>query len=315
MKHLPDNIILLFVACLIFYSKSDCTAQSNRFLLPLNGVQGKDYWISYYVDHNPRLKIKDGMCGTKTYDGHRGTDFLIRDFRAMDSGVSVFSIADGVVYETRDGLYDRNKRWENGGLGNYIAIIHKGKYLTYYGHLRKNSIQLKQGDSVTAGQVIGMVGSSGYSSGPHLHLEVKKDGHIIDPFLGECNNSKDSFWTDEPLYDTLTYAIDMGFVPYIPNADTLKERFRVTDTFSMNTDKVICFWVLMHGLHSGDKTRIEWLKPDGTLWFKFKYTWKDEWWFDYNWFYIDMPDIIGVWTTKYYINDKMIVAKNFCVTR
>lgn len=312
LKHLL--VILIFVLFLFTGFKRECAAQHNRFLLPLKGVQGKDYWISSYVDHDSTKAFKDGMCGDKTYDGHNGTDFSIRDFKVMDSGVNVLAIADGVVFEAIDGLYDRRKRWEEGAAGNYIAIIHD-KYIVYYWHIRKNSIPVKQGDSVKAGQTIGLVGSSGYSSGPHLHIEIKENGKIIDPFSGRCNDDIDSFWKNHPIYDTSLQIVDKGFVPYVPNEDTLKERFLVTDTFRVNKDTVVCFWIQTHGLRPRNHAYVEWIKPNGKLWYKHKHTWDTHWWFNYGWFYIPVPNIIGTWTAKYYVNDKMITSKKFWVTK
>ena len=92
--------------------------QDVKFALPLHGTAGKDFWIDYYVDHDTSTGVRDAHCGTKTYDGHRGTDFLIRSFKTMDSGVYVYAMADGIVYETRDGNFDREKKWVKGHAEN-----------------------------------------------------------------------------------------------------------------------------------------------------------------------------------------------------
>jgi len=66
-----------------------------------------------------------------------------------------------------------------GGYGNYVMIYHDGTYTTLYGHMK--SISVSEGQYVEQGEVIGRVGSTGYSTGPHLHFEVRKNGSYDDP--------------------------------------------------------------------------------------------------------------------------------------
>ena len=66
-----------------------------------------------------------------------------------------------------------------GGYGKYIKISHDYGYATAYGHL--SSIEISAGDYVSKGQIIGYVGSTGYSTGPHLHFEVLLYGEQVNP--------------------------------------------------------------------------------------------------------------------------------------
>jgi murein DD-endopeptidase MepM/ murein hydrolase activator NlpD len=66
-----------------------------------------------------------------------------------------------------------------GGYGNCIKIMHPNNLETWYGHLSK--INVKEGQRVTIGDVIGKVGSTGRSTGPHLHYEIRKNGHPVNP--------------------------------------------------------------------------------------------------------------------------------------
>jgi murein DD-endopeptidase MepM/ murein hydrolase activator NlpD len=66
-----------------------------------------------------------------------------------------------------------------GGFGNVVVIDHGGGIQSYYGHM--SAILVKKGDVVETGKLVGEVGSTGRSSGPHLHFEVRKDGESIDP--------------------------------------------------------------------------------------------------------------------------------------
>lgn len=98
----------------------------------------------------------------KTRRPHNGTDF------GAPTGTPVRAVASGVVtYAGR-----------NGGHGNFVKLDHEGPYDTSYSHLSK--IKVKQGAKVTQGQIIGLVGSTGMSTGPHLHYQMWKNGSYVD---------------------------------------------------------------------------------------------------------------------------------------
>ena len=77
-----------------------------------------------------------------------------------------------------DGLITRAK-WCGGG-GNCIKIKHNSTYETIYAHMKNFAQQIKEGNRVKQGQIIGYVGSTGKSTGPHLHYEVVKNGKKIN---------------------------------------------------------------------------------------------------------------------------------------
>jgi len=163
------KVILVVISIVL----SSVAVNGQAFLnTPIQGIQGQDWVMVNYVDWSID-SVHDANCGTKSYDGHQGTDFVIKSFTQMDSGVNILAAADGEVIFIQDGLFDR----ETDGdvtklLGNYIGIKHANNYFTYYGHLKKNSLLVSVGENVIAGQVIAKVGSSGNSTDPHLHFEV-----------------------------------------------------------------------------------------------------------------------------------------------
>lgn len=300
----------------LFLLPVTCMAQRLQFAMPLKGVQGKDYFIDYYVDHDPTEGIRDAMCGTKTYDGHKGTDLSLRSFKTMDSGVYVYAAADGRVFEVHDGEYDRNKRWIKGRPANRIGILHQDKYCSYYLHIMKNSPLVKPGDSVKTGQPIGKVGSSGFSTMAHLHFEVRdSNDHVIDPFSGDCQVQTPSMWASQPVYDTAEYLMDNGFVPYIPNEDTLKERYGVRDTFYVREDTTVCFWIQQHGFLQGKTARVEWYTPSGHLAHGLDFKVRYPNWHGYLWPSIKMPNIKGEWFVRLFLDGKFIVERSFYVVK
>ncbi|MDL2297417.1 M23 family metallopeptidase [Bacteroidales bacterium OttesenSCG-928-B11] len=101
---------------------------------------------------------------------HHGVDY------AAPIGTPVKSIGDGVVVA---------KAYQGGGGGNYIKVKHNSTYTTTYMHLHKFAKGLAVGSHVKQGEVIGYVGSSGLSTGPHLDFRVHKNGQPIDPLKME----------------------------------------------------------------------------------------------------------------------------------
>jgi murein DD-endopeptidase MepM/ murein hydrolase activator NlpD len=71
-------------------------------------------------------------------------------------------------------------RW-NGGYGNFVQIRHSGGLVSCYGHLSRYGAGVKAGRSVRQGQTVGYVGSTGLSTGPHLHFEVRQGGKAVNP--------------------------------------------------------------------------------------------------------------------------------------
>ncbi len=104
----------------------------------------------------------DPFTGVKSF--HTGVDL------AASTGTSVKASTDGRVAAAG---------WQN-IYGNYVIVTHAGGYQTLYAHM--SSISVQRGQYLTQGDEVGKVGSTGYSTGPHLHFSVYKDGKTIDPF-------------------------------------------------------------------------------------------------------------------------------------
>ncbi|MBO7263969.1 MAG: peptidoglycan DD-metalloendopeptidase family protein [Alistipes sp.] len=102
----------------------------------------------------------------KVYRPHHGVDY------AAPAGTPVHSVADGTVIF---------RGWDKGGGGNTIKIKHAGNLETGYLHLKSFAKGISVGTRVSQGQLIGYVGSTGASTGPHLDFRIKKNGTPIDP--------------------------------------------------------------------------------------------------------------------------------------
>ncbi len=104
-------------------------------------------------------------------------DDPIRHSRKFHAGADVRAKPGTPVLAAGDGVVKFCGR--QGGYGNVIYVDHGGGVLTRYGHLRR--IETKKDAVITAGTEIGQVGSTGRATGPHLHFEVRIDGHPVDP--------------------------------------------------------------------------------------------------------------------------------------
>jgi murein DD-endopeptidase MepM/ murein hydrolase activator NlpD len=109
----------------------------------------------------PRLVVRS----FRTRGQHLGIDF------AAPTGTPVVTVADGTVVHAG----------KNGGYGNLVVDDHGGGVTTYYAHLSAYGAGVQEGAKVERGQEIGLVGSTGMSTGPHLHYEIRKDGRYLDP--------------------------------------------------------------------------------------------------------------------------------------
>ncbi len=107
----------------------------------------------------------------KIYRAHHGVDY------AAPRGTPVKTIGDGIVI---------SKGFQRNGGGNFLKIKHNSMYTTTYMHLNQFAKGIKQGSSVKQGEVIGYVGSTGLSTGPHLDFRVHKNNLAINPLTMEA---------------------------------------------------------------------------------------------------------------------------------
>ncbi len=130
--------------------------------------------VTAYYDLDRGNGLKDWGGGKKTYQNHTGTDFGIYGrWSGMAKGVWVYAAADGTVVEAHDGQSDRCSSGKcTPCFGNYVKLSHGGGIYTYYLHFKKGSVRVRKGQKVKCGDKLGQVGSSGCSTGPHLHFQI-----------------------------------------------------------------------------------------------------------------------------------------------
>lgn len=136
----------------------------------------------YYDESGQSLRkslMRTPIDGARLSSGFGKRKHPILGYTKMHKGVDFAAPRGTPIYAAGDGKITSLGR--NGGYGKYIRIRHNGSYSTAYAHLHKYAKGLKSGSRVKQGQVIGYVGSTGRSTGPHLHYEILKEGRQINP--------------------------------------------------------------------------------------------------------------------------------------
>lgn len=167
------------------------------------------------VDHDPaeydgagELICRDYLDRTFPwcYDEHHGSDFLLYGgFDTIDTiDTPILAATNGIVIETDDGHYDRCHATANGidcdGNpldANYVILEHEGGFQTRYWHMKKGSVAVVVGQEVACGEPLGLVGSSGNSSAPHLHFQLEDaEGTPIDSYAGP-RSQPETWWVEQ----------------------------------------------------------------------------------------------------------------------
>ena len=124
--------------------------------------------IKLYENDNWSAPVKtteiNSKYGLRRWRWHHGIDL------DLERGDSIYAAFDGIV---------RIAKYNWGGYGYYVMLRHKNGLETLYGHLTKYLVEV--GQEVKAGELIGLGGSTGRSTGPHLHFETRYQGHAFDP--------------------------------------------------------------------------------------------------------------------------------------
>nr|WP_295922367.1 peptidoglycan DD-metalloendopeptidase family protein [uncultured Dyadobacter sp.] len=185
---------------------------TSNFIFPLRQAVGFNdpgfYEIGNYIDRDPTTGLQDYMCNQRTYDTHKGTDIGLFPYgweKMAANAVEVISASNGVIIGKVDGNDDKSCSFCTTCNWNAVYVQNTDGTVCWYGHLKNGSVTTKAvGESVSQGEFLGVVGSSGMSTGPHLHFEVWSDDSytsLIDPWNGTCNPLGDkSYWTSQQPY-------------------------------------------------------------------------------------------------------------------
>lgn len=278
------------------------TTETASFMWPLRQAEGFTYneiWaISNYVDHG-LTDVIDYHCGNRSYEGHMGTDIYTWPFswkQMDDEQADIVAAEAGEILFKSDGYYDQSCAM-NGGNWNAVYILHNDGSIAWYGHMKTNSLTTKNvGDMVTKGEFLGKVGSSGNSTGPHLHFEVyDADNNLIDPFTGGCNDlNTDSWWDENYTYTqpninavlTHTAIPDFNDCPDVETAN-ISTQFANGDT--------VYAAIYMRDQEQDSSINLRVRRPDGSYLYNWNFTFETYYSSSY-WYWSIEPDMEGIWT-------------------
>ena len=271
MKHLAWAVLLALWCGTV----AAASVEETGLGLPLVCHLGETCWVANYVDVEPTEAARDFRCKGRTYNAHDGTDFAIRDRAVMEQGVTVIAAAPGTVLRVRDGVEDRaltdegSKRAIAGReCGNGVVLEHDGGWQTQYCHLRRGSIRVRVGERVERGRPLGLVGLSGRTEFPHVHLTVRRNGQVIDPFTGRlqsagCGGEEKPLWrADAHVSYEYVALYNAGFWDGQPDLEAIRNG-RVSNRPLPPTATALVLWVDVFGIQAGDLVRFRIIGPDG----------------------------------------------------
>ncbi|MBT4888871.1 MAG: M23 family metallopeptidase [Rhodospirillales bacterium] len=280
---LVKNCVMSLIAGGFALLVSNAQAAPPELALPIQCVIGTDCWLVNYVDRDPGPAVRDFACGQHSYDGHKGTDFVLPDMATMRAGVPVLASASGVVRGFRDEMRDVNinkigrEAVKGRECGNGVVLVHDDGWETQYCHMRRGSVVVKAGDHIKQGDKLGSVGLSGLTEMPHVHLSVRHNGNVIDPFdyretpsdnsICDPSARRTTLWTDDQNLTTSLpkSAIYLsGFASEVPNIEKARDGAYSSLTFNQNA-KALVFWADMFWVQASDKIFMDITMPDGSI--------------------------------------------------
>ena len=246
--------------------------------LPLACTLGKDCWVANYFDVDASTSVaRDFRCHARSYEGHDGTDIAIRDQGEMRRGVPVLAAAAGTVRNIRDAMDDAGVTdpaavagLKGRDCGNGVVIDHGGGWQTQYCHLRRGSVRVTPGQVVVAGAPLGLVGLSGRTEFPHLHLTLRLGTMQIDPFTGlpsqqGCGGAAKSLWRADAGIDYEDVALyNAGFSVGPPAIEAIRNGERLEGSVDEAAPALV-LWVDIFGVQAGDRLLFSIRDPAGRV--------------------------------------------------
>ncbi len=275
-------------------------------LRPAPGVADYGYYALYnFVDHDARGPnlLQDYTCGTRSYDsatsGHAGTDISIWPFpwaRFERSEIQAVAAQAGTIVFKADGYDDRSCTMGDKP-ANRVLVRHDDGMTAHYYHFKAETITTKAvGERVAQGEYLGVVGSSGSSTAPHLHFELRDAADkVVDPFTGTCNPGT-SLWAVQPPYrDSRINKLSTHSAPAVFPSCAVAEQTNLSDTFTPGAR--VYFYTYFQDQQAGQQATYTVYRPDGKVFASWLYQATETFDAAYRYWFYTLPAAapVGTW--------------------
>ncbi|MCH8829411.1 MAG: M23 family metallopeptidase [Planctomycetes bacterium] len=218
--------------------------------------------------------LKREMIAYRLMSSRRGEKIQPKDEEKIAQGLLMKAIDTELIYQK---CVEKKIKIDAATIadrkaGNGVVIDHGGGWRTQYSHLRRGSIRVAVGDSVAAGEVLGMIGMSGNAAFPHVEFVVRYQGAAIDPFGGldatlECGVDSGALWDSRALA-ALNYTpsgiLAAGFAPRRPAWLAARRGDYAADVPRRDAPALV-FWTSLFGGQLGDQITMRLIAPGGGI--------------------------------------------------
>jgi len=283
-----------------------------KFQTPIGRSANQTWAINNYADVDPRSNFaSDYRNGPFQYNGHNAIDAGPWGFYMQDQGIPILAAADGIVDAVQDGFFDRETSLGNRP-GNFVQINHGNGFKTLYYHFAANTITVQVGSPVRAGQLLGQMGSSGSSTGTHLHYTpYYREAPIETGFApNDYNHAPMPYGGDVPPFFFAT-----GITNRMVDSD-VGEQIANNYSYAQGSVGTLAFWLQAYNLKVGDLLQWRYYRPNGTILATNSFTLPTN--YRFSWWYwsrnlTNFSSTPGTWRVEFSINNSVSQAKEFTI--
>ncbi|MFT5302973.1 MAG: murein DD-endopeptidase MepM/ murein hydrolase activator NlpD [Mariniblastus sp.] len=282
----------------------------QQLIWPMTRSPYSEILVTNYVDVDPTSGIMDYTGRNAAYNGHNAFDTGPGNFQYMDAGEVLFAAADGVVSEIHDGEFDRQFT-ASSAPANYVIIDHGEGWRTFYWHLRRDSVNVSVGDSISQGDFLGYMGSSGSSTAMHVHFGLTHHGRTVEPMFAEADYFVAPFGN---VYDN-PFLVESNITNFTTAAHR-REGSSQLYTFSQQANQQTSVSGQFAGLEMGDNVQYRWYRPNGSLYSTGSLTQPADYSSSYWLFTRTLPTVpdLGTWRIDFAVNGDVLGQETFVVT-
>lgn len=182
-----------------------------------------DGFIDYYNEKGESVRkalLRTPINGARLSSGYGMRRHPVLGYSRMHKGIDFAAPTGTPIYAAGDGVIEKAGPFSS--YGNYVRIRHNGDFSTAYAHMSGFGRGIKSGVRVRQGDIIGYVGTTGRSTGPHLHYEILKDGSQVNPMGVRFPTGRKLAGKDLKRFASLRSQVDQEYAALPPNGGTTK---------------------------------------------------------------------------------------------